>query len=266
MGHTAHHLDTVAGGLRHLKMLSPLNEKSPKGERLGYLQAMLYLAPHTLGGGKTLCPHSTPACRDGCLYSAGRGKTPRTVNARLRRTKMFLEDRDAFIDELVGELCTMQRAADRHGMTLAIRLNGTSDIRWEMEKVEGEKTLFDLFPQAIFFDYTRIPHMHRPVPENWKLTFSLADQTPGFALAHLEAGRNVAAIVPDEDRRVAPGPFDVNGTRISVVDGERDDLRFLDPTPALILLRPKGRLFHGGPMVHRGLITAIIKLARGIAA
>jgi len=258
------HGDTVAAKLRNagsFELLSPFNEKTPKGEEEGYLTAIMYLAPHTLGGGKTLCPHSTPACREGCLFSAGRGTTPRVVNARLRRTHRFLYERDAFLDELVGELVQMQEAADRHGLKMAVRLNGTSDILWERELLDG-RTIFELFPRATFYDYTRTPAAHRKVPENWRLTFSLADEPPERALDHLAAGRSVAAVVPEEEKPFPGMWFGLGEHVVSAVDGDEHDLRFLDPAPALVLLKPKGRLRRGGPMVHRGLWPALLKLAK----
>jgi hypothetical protein len=74
-------------------------------------------------------------------------------------------------------------------------------------------------------------------------------------MAHLVNGRNVAAIVPDEDRLNAPYTFRIGDTTVIVVDGEEDDLRFLDPTPSLVLLKPKGPLARGGLMVHANLIA-----------
>jgi hypothetical protein len=262
----AHHLDTVAGRLRNgFNILSPLNEKTPKGEAEGYLTALLYMAPATLAGGKTLCPHSTEACRSGCLYTAGRGRTPRVENARLRRARLYLNDRDTFFDELIGELVRLQDVADREGMKLAIRLNGTSDIGWEREMIDGQ-TLFDLFPRATFYDYSRWPPQHRRVPSNWRLTFSLADDSPAFAVGHLRAGRNVAAIVPLHEKLRAPAWFALGDTEVQVVDGEEHDLRFLDPSPALVLLKPKGRLLQGpSPMVHEGLILKLMRAGREVA-
>lgn len=258
-------LDSVAAKYRSGQdfiLLSPFNEKTPKGEEAGYLTAMMYLAPHTLGGGKTLCPHSTPACREGCLYSAGRGQTPRVENARLRRTKLYLDERDAFLDQLVGELVLMQRAADEHGLKLAIRLNGTSDILWERELMEEGRTVFDLFPRATFYDYTRTPAAHRRVPENWRLTFSLADDPLEAAIEHFRAGRSVAAVVPDAERQWIGGWIEVGEQVVTVIDGDEHDLRFLDPAPALVLLKPKGRLRRGGPMVHENLFQRLRLAAR----
>jgi hypothetical protein len=52
-------------------------------------------------------------------------------------------------------------------------------------------------------------------------------------------------------------------TEVKVVDGEEHDLRFLDPRPALVLLKPKGRLLQGPiPMVREGLILKLMKTAK----
>lgn len=259
----AHHLDTVAGKLRFaFKYITVLNEKTPKGEAKGYLQAIVYLAPHTLGGGKNLCAHSTAACRAGCLYTAGRGRTPRVEQARLRRTHLYLNDRDAFFDELIGELVRVQAEADKHGLILAIRLNGTSDVLFEREIIDG-RTLFDFFPRAVWFDYTRTPSAHRRVPAAWHLTFSLADDPLSYAIDHLMAGRSVAAVVPLAEKEAAPDWFALGGIEVQVIDGETDDLRFLDPSPSLVLLKPKGRLLKpGNPMVRSGLIHGLIQAGK----
>ncbi len=54
-----------------LKLMTMSTAKNAKSEKRGYLQATLFLQPHTAGGGRTLCPHSTPACREMCLAGAG---------------------------------------------------------------------------------------------------------------------------------------------------------------------------------------------------
>lgn len=260
----AHHLETVAAtlrGLGTLSLLSPFNEKSPKGEAYGYLTAMMYLAPHTVAGGKSVCPHSTAACREGCLFTAGRGTTPRVANARIKRTLRYLDGRPGFMRDVVADLTVMQQAADDAGLTLAIRLNGTSDIAWEREN----PSVFEAFPRAIFYDYCRWPPQHRKVPANWHLTFSLADDPLSHAITHLVAGRSVAAIVPEREKAAAPDWFVVGDKTVQVVDGELHDLRFLDPSPSLVLLKPKGRLRRGGPMVHEHLIENLYRLGRDAA-
>lgn len=247
---------TLRNGSR-FTLLSPFNEKTPKGEAYGYLQAILYLAPHTLAGGKSLCAHSTEACRAGCLFTAGRGKTPRVENARLRRTRRFLDDRDGFLTDLVAELSEMEAVGWKHGLKLAIRLNGTSDVLWERETLDGV-SLFDLFKGATFFDYTRTPPHHRKVPANWSITWSLADDPIASAIEALRAGFNVAAVIPEAEKAAAPDWFEMGDLDVQVVDGEKHDLRFLDPKPSLVLLKPKGRLLRGGPMVRGNLIRDLI--------
>lgn len=259
----AERLSTVAASLRSnvgvnsLKLLSPLNEKTPKGEALGYLTAILYLAPATLAGGKTVCPHSTEACREGCLFHAGRGRTPRVFNARIRRTEFWLEAPDLFLERLADDLEIMERVADQHGMRLAIRLNGTSDVLWERDAPD----LFTAFPRARFYDYTRAPLHHRRVPGNWHLTWSLADRPAGEALPQFITGHSVAVVVPEERKRPDGERARVLGMDLRFVDGDLHDLRFLDPAPAIVQLRPKGRLRRGGPMVRPDLLGELMEAA-----
>ena len=63
MPRKTNHLETVAARHRSgYEIVSALNEKTPKGEAAGYLTAVVYLAPATIAGPKSVCPHSTPAC------------------------------------------------------------------------------------------------------------------------------------------------------------------------------------------------------------
>ena len=54
--------------------------KTSKGEKFGYLTAILYLSPatesgltHKSGAPVNLCPFATQGCMTSCLYTAGRG-------------------------------------------------------------------------------------------------------------------------------------------------------------------------------------------------
>jgi hypothetical protein len=237
--------DTLAWTLRSsFKLLSPYNAKTPKGEGDGYLTAVLYLSPHTLAGGRTLCPHSTAACRAACLSASGRSGLPKATNARLERTLMFLERRELFMLTLYDDIARMQDIATSNDLRLAIRLNGTSDVLWEREAVGG-CTLFNMFPEATFYDYTRVPFAvrERELPKGWRLTYSLADAPASEALPYLRAGHSVAVVVPQEVKdRYAGGSMHKGGEarRFNVVDGDAHDLRFLDPPSSLVLLSPKG--------------------------
>ena len=47
------------------------NPKTVKGQKRGYMTAVLYLAPADLSGWN-VCPESTAGCRAACLNTAGR--------------------------------------------------------------------------------------------------------------------------------------------------------------------------------------------------
>jgi hypothetical protein len=65
-------------GLPYKTLLGTASTKTVKGEKLGFLTAILYLTPD-----ENLCPLARLAgCMDGCLYSAGRGAFNSVQKAR----------------------------------------------------------------------------------------------------------------------------------------------------------------------------------------
>ena len=85
-----------------MKLLSTANPKIQKGTKKGYLSFILHLAPADLSGKET-CPKRTAGCTAACLNTAGRGgmfrkgeSTNIIQQARIRKTKMFFEQRDQF--------------------------------------------------------------------------------------------------------------------------------------------------------------------------
>ena len=88
------------------KLLSTANPKIQKGTKLGYLSFILHLAPSTLSG-KNTCPKATKGCIAACLNTAGRGgmfkkgeNTNMIQKARIRKTKMYFEQREEFLATL----------------------------------------------------------------------------------------------------------------------------------------------------------------------
>lgn len=111
-----------------MKLLTLSNPKLEKGIKKGYLVAGLHLAPHRLSG-YNVCPQASKGCIKACLNTAGRGRFSQA--ARVRKTKMFFEDRANFMLQLEKNIQTTIRKAARKQLTLAIRLNVVSDIVWE---------------------------------------------------------------------------------------------------------------------------------------
>lgn len=208
--------------------------KTKKGVKFGVLTAILYLAPHTLGGGKTLCPFSTAGCRAVCLYSAGRGAFTNVQNARIRKTKEFLADPVAFCNKLAEDIRLLIKQAKARGMIPAVRLNGTTDIKWE------EYGIIQQFPDVQFYDYTKYPPtLRKNLPKNYVLTYSFSEAAHAPQWAAMWQRRHVnTAIVFNQH---LPDEFVVGNRRRKVIDGDESDLRFTDPKGVIVGLKTKGK-------------------------
>ena len=234
-------------------LLTTGNPKVAKGEGYGYLTAILHLAPHTLSG-HNVCPMATAECSAMCLESAGRGgiyakadtrtltvadgrriRTNTIRRARIARTLFMFDDTDAFFAQLAREIRAHVRRAHRYGLTPAVRLNGTSDIRWEDIPTGQGGNIFQVFPDVQFYDYTKIPGRH--LPFNYRLTFSFSGHNLDASLATLASGGTVAVVF--NTRKGQPLPRYWYG--YSVIDGDVSDLRFLDPKFSVVGLRAKGK-------------------------
>ncbi len=229
-------------------LLTLSNPKTDKGVKLGYSTAILHLAPARLSG-RNVCPSATPGCTAACLNTAGHGgiglrtRGDNSVQlARRRRTDHLFTDRGGFLDQLEAEIRRHIRRADRADLIPTVRLNGTSDLRWETLRVRGGSTILDRFPDLTFYDYTKRTD-RSDLPENYSLTFSLAEteKSWGDHLAALDLGLNVAVVLSGAGDSVHPRPFPAEWNGRQLVDGDTSDLRFLDPPAAYVGLRAKGR-------------------------
>lgn len=217
------------------------NAKTVKGQKRGYMTAVLYLAPADLSGHE-VCPMATDGCRAACLNTAGRagiikrGETTNAIQlARIAKTRWYFEDRAGFMAKLAHEIGRFVLKARRAGLVPCVRLNGTSDIPWERVPSNGFANIMSQFPNVQFYDYTK-RHNRRNLPPNYHLTFSLAEGNDDSAALALEQGINVAAVF----RKDLPPVY--LGHR--VVDGDASDLRFLDPRGVVVGLKAKGKARH----------------------
>lgn len=206
--------------------------KTIKGEKQGYLTAIMYLAPNVIATKKTLCPHATPACIAACLYTAGRGRFSNVQAARVRKSKWFEEDQGDFMQVLALDVDRFNRHAHKRGLIPCVRLNGTSDILFERIPVGGSPNIMRLFPGLQFYDYTKCPpRLRRGCPANYDLTFSQSETNDYAVKQALNDGYRVATVFHER-------PLTWLGQ--DVVDGDESDLRFLDPAPCIIGLSAKG--------------------------
>jgi hypothetical protein len=209
------------------KLLSTANPKIQKGTKLGYLSFILHLAPSTLSG-KNTCPKATPGCIAACLNTAGRGgmfkkgeNTNMIQKARIRKTKMYFEQRDEFLATLEADIRKAIRFAERKGLIPVFRLNGTSDLSVE------KWGIIEKFPTVQFYDYTKVLGRKVKHLPNYHLTFSKADGNDSDVAEALLQGMSVVAVY--------------DAIPAGVPSADETDLRFLDPKGIMLGLKAKGR-------------------------
>jgi len=213
------------------------NPKIAKGLAANYATYILHLAPADLSGHNT-CPKATVGCKKACLNTAGRGgmfKKGESTNviqqARIRKTRLFFENRNEFLSQLIADIELAIKQCAKKGLTPVFRLNGTSDISWE------KYDIIQRFPNVQFYDYTKVlgrkvSHLH-----NYHLTFSAADGNDADVLKAIQQGYNVATVFGLKKSQPMPETF--NGRR--VFNGDDSDLRFLDPKNVIVGLYAKGK-------------------------
>jgi len=215
------------------------NAKTVKGEQLGFLTGILYLAPSDISGFQ-VCPMAKKAkCENACLYTAGRGAFTSIQNARINKTQYFFNDRQNFMLNLVKDIEKGIKQANRDGLTLLIRLNGTSDIKWENVTFtydNKQTTIFDLFPNVQFYDYTKIAN-RQDLPKNYDLTFSYSGvlEFQPYAKKAIDNNMRIATVF----RSIKHIPDNFMG--LPVVGGDDSDIRHLDPQGHIVALYAKGK-------------------------
>jgi len=230
------------------------NAKTVKGQKQGYMTAILYLAPYSTSG-VNLCPFADIAkCHGPCLNTSGHGGISKgsavfatdggelpdnaIQRARIARAELFNNDREAFMQQLVKEIQAFQRKAERKGLVPVVRLNGTSDILWETIPVGDHENIMAMFPDLQWYDYTKVyKRVMRPLPENYHLSVSYSEASQKYALSAAtvthQSNINLVVVFRDELPETYLGR--------PVINGDESDLRFLDEPGVIVGLKAKGR-------------------------
>lgn len=210
------------------------NAKTVKGDGSEFLTAILYMAPAKQVDGINVCPMAEMAgCAKACLYTAGRGRFNNVQQARMRKTMLWRDDREEFLRLLREDIARFQRYCDKRNIQPCVRLNGTSDIQWE------KFGFIQDFPGVTFYDYSKIvKRAYSDLPPNYHLTLSYSEANEEYAervaMAVADTGRNMAVVFRDKNR--IPATF----RGFPVLDGDKDDLRFLDKPGHVVALYAKG--------------------------
>ena len=241
------------------RLFSTDSAKAAKASGFGYLNAIHYMAPATLGGAGNMCSHYTIACFLNCLgWQSGQASMVKDLDndtnnvreSRKLKAQLFMKDRANYMNRLARDIIALDRRAMREGLKLCVRLNGSSDLRFERISFEidaktakallkpdiaGQKwTLPRLFPAIQFVDYTKNPNRLGNAPDNLDLTLSYSVENSADCVKALLAGHNVAMIFD--------GGLPESFAGFPVINGDLHDLRHLDPKGGHIVgLTPKGR-------------------------
>ena len=206
------------------------NAKTVKGEKFGYLTGIIYFAPAKLSGTE-MCSHRTAGCTAACLNTSGMGSMDSVQQARIKKTRYFLDNKTEFLAELRKDINSLMKRAHREGLIPCVRLNGTSDYPWEITGIIQE------YPILQFYDYTKNPkrmvkYLSNEMPKNYHLTFSASEDNIETCEKMMELGGNVAMVFDEI-------PTSFRGRK--VINGDESDLRFLDELGVIVGLKMKGR-------------------------
>ena len=215
------------------------NPKIVKGDKINdkYLSAIMHLSPINT----RICPYQDIAkCKEACLNTAGRGgifkkgeSTNTIQEARKRKTDLFLNDRDTFMSLLVKDIQAFIRKCERLDKKPCIRLNGTSDIQWELIPIDNYANIFDMFSNVQFYDYTKIPTRKVSSIKNYHLTWSYSEANNKYARLFEQVPYNKAVVFHGGLPSMFKG--------MKVIDGDTTDMRFLDKANRVIGLKAKGK-------------------------
>ena len=209
------------------------NAKTIKGDGKKYKTAIIYMIPN-----EKICPMSganMANCRVGCLVNAGLASVYKTINqARQRRTDLYENDQKLFLEILNKEIKRFINYCEKRDIIPCIRLNGTSDIDYER--------LIDMESyNAIFYDYTKRPNrLDRKLPKNYHLTVSYSKATERYKNIvenAIKKHNDINVAVVFRDKKKIPVSF----LDKSVIDGNKDDLRFLDQKGSIVGLYARGK-------------------------
>ena len=205
--------------------------KMLKSKKNGTITYCIYLAPANMSGYE-VCPCSQ-FCRKFCLNGSGVNRVEiqavgfeesRINKTRIKKTKLFFENKELFMKIMIHEIIKTRRYAEKHGMEFSVRLNGTSDISPEDFVYKGENIL-NIFPDVQFYDYTKVYSridLLKKYP-NYDLTYSYNGHNWGACKKFLEMGGKVAVVF--NNKEMLPMAFD----NYPVIDANGYDMRYLDP-------------------------------------
>jgi hypothetical protein len=224
-------------GINYLGSVS-MTTKHVKSIDYNELTYSLYLAPADMSGYE-VCPFRTKECTDLCLNESGMNSMNMNndlINqSRIKKTKLFFEHREFFVDWMINEIKTAKTKADKLGFRFSIRLNNTSDITPISfhTTIDGKrKNLMEIFSDIQFYDYTKVPNRIELTKKysNYDLTFSFSGDNMNECINMLKNNIRVAMVF-----KKVPETY----MGYKVIDGDKNDLRYFDDKNVIVGLKYK---------------------------
>ncbi len=233
---------TGYNGFKSKNLLSiNADAKTSKGEKMGFLTGILYLAPYkTISIYNTCSMAEIAGCSIACLYTAGRGIYNSVQTGRINKTEWYYQDKQGFMLQLIKNIKSLINKAYKQGLIPLIRLNGTSDIKWENIGFDYQgktyNNIMELFPDIQFYDYTKIINRDN-LPANYDLTFSYSGKSEFSKYVNQAINKGMRIAVVFKDKYKLPNEF----MGLSVVNGDNSDIRHIDPHNVIVALYAKGK-------------------------
>tara|TARA_B100000575_G_scaffold151753_1_gene121087 strand:+ start:18576 stop:19445 length:870 start_codon:yes stop_codon:yes gene_type:complete len=256
--------------LYKLNYNSLLTDSNPKILKSDIKTFILHLSPSNSSGVINLCK-SAFNCRKLCLHRSGNIlHLKNKIEARIKRTIAYSDNKKLFFNLLI--LSIIRNYRKNNSLQTAYRLNGTSDIKLEYEKIYIDpsisdfiynkfsfninsgyyENIFEVFKHEkniIFYDYTKESREYKNLLKEYSyhLTFSFdgANNIVNINRCYeaMKHEVNIAACIYLKKSQSLPNTFysEIFNKKFSVIDGdnERGDMRFLDPKNKLVLLKFK---------------------------
>jgi hypothetical protein len=189
--------------------------------------------------GYEVCPKRNEECTSLCLNESGMNRIDvrkNTINeSRIKKTKLFFEEREFFVNWLIDEISITKKKAENLGYKFSVRLNNTSDISPELfyTTIDGKKkNLLEIFPDVQFYDYTKVYNRIKLTKKysNYDLTFSFSGYNFEECIESLNNDVRVAVVF-----KKVPEKF----WGYDVIDGDKYDMRYKDSTNVIVGLKFK---------------------------
>ncbi len=245
-----------------------LLSENPKTIKSDIKTYILHLAPSNQSGIINLCP-SALNCAKLCLHHSGNKLYyPTKVKSRINKTIAFNDSQNDFMNILI--LNIIRNFRKNNNELTAYRLNGTSDILFENIQIYISvglsdfiynkfsfninsgyySNIFEIFKHEkniIMYDYTKNKREYQNLLNefNYHLTFSFDGESNKINIDRcfdaMENNINIASVINYKKKEILPTKFyskifDIN---FDCIDGDNDDMRFLDAKNKLVLLRFK---------------------------